>query len=145
MSNKRTWIHLGIMTVCLLVLLVAMMLPSGGSHVAAASAETPEFKLLVEGLGPDEGTVPCYQVIAEGRCPDGSPVPMVYYRYILTSMGEKACALDIRVELAPHPGYTPLLCSPTGEFIIRIPVYGVRRLFPAFCGHKCAELELLKP
>lgn len=145
MSSKRTLIHLGIMTVCLLVLLMAIMWPSAGHHATAASAEPAEFKLLVEGLGPDEGQVPFYQVIAEGRCPDGSPVPMVYYRYRLTSTGEKACALDIGVESVPHPGYTPLLCTPTGEFTIRIPVYGVRHLCPTFCGSKCAELELLTP
>ena len=145
MKNKRFLIHIGIMSICLLVLVMAILMTPGETPNLKAAPEPEAFRVLSEGLGPDEGSVPFYQVMAEGRRADGTPLQMVYYQYCLTTLGEKACALDMQVRETPHPGYTPLLCAPNGTFSIRIPVYGMKQLKPTFCGKKCAECELVYP
>lgn len=145
MKNKRFLIHIGIMSVCLLVLVMAILMTPGERTQTEAAAEPSAFRVLSEGPGPDEGQVPFYQVWAEGRRADGSPLLMVYYQYRITTLGEKSCALDMQVRETPYPGYTPLLCSPKGEFAIRIPIYGMKYLKPTFCGQKCAECELVIP
>lgn len=145
MKNKRFLIHIGIMSICLLVLVMAILMTPGEAPNVKTAPEPEGFRVLAEGLGPDEGTVPFYQVMAEGRRADGAPLQMVYYQYSLTTLGEKACALDMQVRETPHPGYTPLLCEPNGAFYIRIPVYGMKLLKPTFCGKKCAECELVYP
>lgn len=145
MKNKRFLIHIGIMSICLVVLVMTILMTPGETPNIKAAPESEAFRVLQEGLGPDEGKVPFYQVIAEGRRADGSPLQIVYYQYTLTTQGEKSCVLDMQVRETPHPGYTPLLCTPNGAFTIRIPVYGMRVLKPIFCGEKCAECELVTP
>ncbi len=145
MKNKRFLIHIGIMSICLLVLVMAMLMTPGEPPNAKAAPEPGAFRVLTAGLDTGEGTVPFYQVMAEGRRADGTPLQMVYYQYCLTTLGEKACSLDMQVRETPHPGYTPLLCEPNGAFYIRIPVYGMKHLKPTFCGKKCAECELVYP
>lgn len=142
---KRYLIHIIIMSVCLLVLVAAMLMTPSGTPNVRIAPEPEAFRVLSEGLGPDEGTVPFYQVTAEGRSAEGAPLQMVYYQYSITTLGEKSCALDMQVSESPCPGYTPLLCEPSGIFRIRIPVYGMKLLKPTFCGQKCAECELLTP
>ena len=145
MKDKRFLIHIGIMIICLLVLVMAILMTPGESPSVKVAPVPDVFQVLSEGLGPEEGTVPFYQVLAEGRRPDGSPLQMVYYQYSITTIGEKACALDMQVRETPHPGYTPLLCESNGTFFIRIPIYGMKLLKPTFCGNKCAECELIYP
>ncbi len=142
---KRYLVHIIIMSIYLLVLVMAILMTPGEAPHVKAAPEPEAFRVLSEGLGSDEGMVPFYQVMAEGRRADGSPLQMVYYQYSLTTLGEKACALDMQVRETPHPGYTPLLCEPNGVFCIRIPVYGMKLLKPTFCGKKCAECELFNP
>lgn len=139
---KRFLIHIGIMTVCLATLLAVILMNAGEEKSAAESAEKPVYRLTGKSLE-DDGPCPVIRLTAEGRTAEGTPLLMVYYRYTLRTVGEAACELEVTVQNTPHPGYTPQLCSPNGEFSIRIPVWEMKHIQTFFLGEKLSENELL--
>lgn len=55
---KRYLIHIIIMSLCLSVLVAAMLMTPGETPNVRIAPEPEAFRVLSEGLGPDEGTVP---------------------------------------------------------------------------------------
>lgn len=143
---KRNLIHIGIMSVCLLVLLMAISVPKNdGLHTETErSSAAVDYEVLVSGLGEEQGDVPVYRLLAKGERDTSEPVPMVYYQYVLRSVGECACELELWVKDVPQPDYTPILCSPDGRFELRVPLCGMQHVKVFFQGKKLpAEYELI--
>ena len=129
------------MTVCLLVLLVTIVMNAGDEKSTVEFAGEVSYSLKGKSLA-DEGPCPVIQLTAEAHTADGTPLLMVYYQYTLRSVGEAACELEVTVQSMPHPGYTPLLCSPKGEFSIRVPVWKMKHIQTFFQGEKLSKNEL---
>lgn len=138
---KRFLIHIGIMTVCLVTLLAVIWMNAGDKKSAPESAGDVLFRLTGKSLA-DDGPCSVIQLTAEGLRIDGTPLLMVYYQYTLRSVGDAACELEVSVQNTPHPGYIPLLCSPNGEFSIRIPVWKMKHIQTFFQGEKLSKNEL---
>lgn len=140
---KRFLVHIGIMSVCLLVLLAVIFSCSGEQGEGVTHSGSCRYQVLSDVYSPNAGVVPRFHLKAVGKKDDDSPLVMVYYQYMLRSVGEAACELDVRVLDTPHPGYTPLLCSPTGEFEISVPVWNMECLTFLFQGEKLTTYERL--
>ncbi len=142
-SHKRALIHIGIMTVCLMVLLVAILSPSAREEASAtAPIEVPvSYVLKHAAVEQGEGELAFCHLRAQAEAADGCDPLVLYYQYTLRSMSEGAYELDVRVESAPQPGFIPLVCREQGSFSLEIPMYRLQRVDVVFCGKSLGSLN----
>lgn len=142
-SPKRAFIHIGIMTVCLMVLLIAILAPAAREEAPSSAPEAVPvtYALTHATLEQGESEVTFCRLLAQTETTDGCFPLVLYYQYTLRSMGEAKYELDVRVESTPRPGFIPLVCREQGAFSLEIPIYRLQSVDVVFCGKTIGGLN----